>query len=505
MSINHPPNSWFKYIKFTDDILKNVGVNPITLSNPFLYPIKPADKILKDLEYLEKESKSNHLKLTLKFYVYFLKAFYDLLKPNFNRKENILRNQKRFYKKDYDVIFVSHLTNKKRLEQDFDTYYGNVINKLSKKKIILLLLIPHCIISEKEINKFILKSRNYDISIFNKELISIKTKIKKIFEILKERKKFLKLANINTGINKKLLIMTGNYFLSPGNQLYLMSYLQLKEIFKNVRAKNLVTTFEGLAWESLFYYAAHKSEQKIKCIGFQHTLLFKYQHSITRSINAIYDPDLILCAGEISAKTLKQKIKNKNLPIKVLGSPEEDKNNFQIDKKKKKKKKNIILFLPSGDLEESKYMTIFAIRIAKKYPQFSIIIRYHPIMINKFKNELEDNISNINISLNSLEDDCKLAKWAIYSSSTAIFKAIKLECDPIRLICNLPTDLCDPLWQIKSSQIRRIKQLSDLSDLFFNNYKNDDDIYKLKLKRDLSEKVNNLRTDLNLNILKKEI
>ena len=28
-------------------------------------------------------------------------------------------------KKEYDIIFISHLTNKKRLEEDFDEYFGN--------------------------------------------------------------------------------------------------------------------------------------------------------------------------------------------------------------------------------------------------------------------------------------------------------------------------------------------------------------------------------------------
>ena len=44
MSPNLPPNSWFKYINYTDDILKNKKINPITLSNPFLHPIKPEYK-----------------------------------------------------------------------------------------------------------------------------------------------------------------------------------------------------------------------------------------------------------------------------------------------------------------------------------------------------------------------------------------------------------------------------------------------------------------------------
>ena len=295
--------------------------------------------------------------------------------------------------------------------------------------------------------------------------------------------------------------MTANYFLSPGNISYLMSFLQLKEILKNVKTKNIVTTFEGLAWEKLFYYAARKSKQEIKCIAFQHTLLFKYQHSIIRSVHEIYDPDLILCAGEMAAKTLKQKLSNKKLIIKVLGSPEEEKNNLKINRIKK----NIILFLPSGDLEESKYMTNFAMKFAKTNYKMSVIIRYHPLMINKFENEFKDHFSNINISCSSLEEDCNLAKWAVYSASTAIFKGIKLGCIPIRLFCNLPTDFGDPLWQIKSSGIKTISQPDDLTDICLKSYKNYDNFDELNFKKDLLKKLTKLRTNLNLKILRENI
>ena len=501
MHSNIPPNSWFKYIKYTDNILRNEKINPINLSNPFLHPIKPEYKVLEDLDYLVKGSNSNYCKLKLKFYVYFFKSLWDILEQIFFRKENNLRNQKKYYKKKYDAIFISHLNNTKRLEKDSDAYFGNVINKLAKEKKILLLLIPHCSFSDEEINKFILKSRNYDVSIFNKKLVSFKTKIKYIFEILKERKKFLDLAKGKNGINKNLLLMTANYFLSPGHISYIMSYLQLKEILKNVKSKSLVTTFEGHAREKLFYYAAHESKQDIKCIAFQHTLLFKYQHSITRSVGEIYNPDLILCAGEMAAKTLKQKLNNKKLIIKVLGSPEEEKNNLKINRMKK----NIILFLPSGDLEESKYMTNFAIKFAKTNYKISVIIRYHPLMLNKFENEFKENFSNLNISCSSLEEDCNLAKWAVYSASTAILKAIKLGCMPIRLFCNLPTDFGDPLWQIESSEIKTISKPDHLLDIYLNSYRNYHDIDNLNLNKDLLKKLNRLRTHLNLKILKENI
>lgn len=501
MDNNFPPNSWFKYTKYTDNIFENEKINPLIISNPFLHPIKPEQKILKDLDYLEKVSKSNYFKLKLKFYVYFLRTTYDILKQIFIRKDRILQTQKRLYKKDYDVIFISHLNNKKRLEEDFDEYFGDIINELAKEKKILLLLIPHCDFSTQEINRFILKKRKYDISIFNKKLVSLKLKIKSLLGILRERERFLKLAKNNYGINKKLLLMTGNYFLSPGNILYLMSYLQLEQILKNVKAKNLITTYEGLAWESLFFSAAHQSEQNIKCIGFQHTLLFKYQHSITRTVNAIYDPDVILCAGELTAKALKKKINNNKLSIKVLGSPLKEKINLQI----KYKKKNIVLFLPSGDPEESIYMTNFALNFAKTSHDISVIIRYHPIMLNKLNNYFKEKLSNISISSSSLEDDCKLAKWAIYSSSTAIFQAINSQCIPIRLICDLPTDHNDPLWQIESNRISTISKLSEMPEIFFNSNQVNNKDEKINAKDNISIKINGLRSDLNLNVLKKEI
>ena len=99
-----------------------------------------------------------------------------------------------------------------------------------------------------------------------------------------------------------------------------MNVIQLKQILKFSKNNALITTFEGFAWERLFFYHGHNSSKEIKCIGYQHTLIFEYQHSLTRCLKKIYNPDLILCSGETSAKTLKNKIEDKNISIKVLGS-----------------------------------------------------------------------------------------------------------------------------------------------------------------------------------------
>ena len=57
---------------------------------------------------------------------------------------------------------------------------------------------------------------------------------------------------------------------------------KLEDIIKNTKSKNIITTFEGHSWERLFYYFSRKNNPFINCIGFQHTIIFKYQHSLTR-------------------------------------------------------------------------------------------------------------------------------------------------------------------------------------------------------------------------------
>ena len=126
-------------------------------------------------------------------------------------------------------------------------------------------------------------------------------------------------------------------------------------------------------------------------------------------------------------------------------------------KNKKINTNNKILFLPSGEENETYFFTKFAFNFARKYPDLNILIRFHPIVnFKKFIKRLPK-LHNFNISKSEIEYDSQQSRYVIYSTSTAVFESISLGCIPIRLYWDSVNDLSDPLWQIKSKLIQICK------------------------------------------------
>ncbi len=486
---------WELYCQFTSkEIIKNQN-NLIAINHFFLSPVKPTYYNLKILNNLESLSIKDILKLKFKFYIGFLKLFLKKIQ-NFKTKNIEIFNSTRF--KNYDYMIVTHLNNKDRLNSPFDPYYGNLLEVLIKnKKKILLVFIPHINLTRLDKQRFKKIKKPYDIYFLSNDFPGSIVNSKIINLFLNERKRLLERSKLFNGFIKNLYIYSAETIISDVNQRNWNYANELYKIIKHCSTKNLITTYEGHSWERLFYYFSKKANSSIRCIGYQHTLLFEYNHSILREISSLFDPDLILASGDTTLKLLNKKL-TKKIRIELLGS-----HKHKINHKNSINISNNILFLPSGEFEEAFNMTNFAINYAKFNPKMNIIIRYHPVIQNKFNNLKE--YKNFKKSNTSILRDCKNSRWAVYSSSTAIFEAIQLGCLPIKLNIENLISINDPLWQINSDLKTIIKNKKQLS-LFIDNTR-----YKQKFEKSLNQKycilndqINNLSSSLNIKILEKD-
>ena len=156
--------------------------------------------------------------------------------------------------------------------------------------------------------------------------------------------------------------------------------------------------------------------------------------------------------------------------------------------------------MPSGEEEEALFFTNFAIDFAKINPTQKVIIRYHPLIKNKFS--YVANLNNFKVSKNIIENDCRISRWAIYSSSTAIFEAINYGCIPINLRSKMLINFNNPLWQIKSDLIKEIRTFKSLSTLIDKTKRNGADDKKLNSEYEmLLKEMNNLICDLKESII----
>ena len=500
MAIIKPSKEWKEYIKFTDTCLNANLLNQYTVSNFFLHPIRPSIETNRILKNLKNISIFYKLRLRIKFYISFLKTIFTIFKGN--KEKTTIDNMRGIYKKNYDVIFISHLLNEKQLELSIDNYYGDLINYTSKKGLsVLLIFLPHLKSNKEVFTRFLKKNNGYDTFILDQNFISFKAKIKTLISLLKERQKFLRLSRNLSGYDKNLALYTAESYLSKNNFCNLIYGLQTGDIIKNTKSKNLVTTYEGFSWERLFYYFSRKNNPFINCIGFQHTIIFKYQHSLTRSLRKEWNPNLILSSGDITTAFLKKRIK-KEISIKTLGSTKSS-----IYKNKKINISKRILFIPSGEAKEVYFFTKFAFNFAKKYPEMNILIRFHPIVkTSKFINKLPK-INNFHVSKSNIENDSKQSRYVIYSTSTAVFESILFGCMPIRLNWNAANDLSDPLWQLKSKLFKNVQSQDDLYQVINKNKYSEKNEIKLnqsflKLNSDLEKLRSNLKKSVLYNFLK---
>ena len=486
---------WKLYCQFSSkEILKNKN-NLIAINHFFLNPVKPTYYNLKILKNIESFSRNDFFVLKFRFYINILKLF--LKKIHFFKTKNIeIYNS--FHFRNYDYIMVTHLNNKDRLNSPFDPYYGNLLEVLIKnQKKILIVFIPHIKLTKLDKQSFKKIKKPYDIYFLSTDYPDyiVNSKILNLF--LNERKRLLERSKLFNGFLKNLYIYSAETIISEDNQRSWNYANELYKIIKHFSTKNLITTYEGHSWERLFYYFTKKADSNIRCIGYQHTLLFEYNHSVLREISSLYDPDLILASGETTLKLLNKKL-SKRIRLELIGSHKHKKNH-----KNSINTSNDILFLPSGEFEEAFNMTNFAINCAKFNPKLNIIIRYHPIIKNKFN--LVKEYKNFKKSNKTIFSDCKNSRWAVYSSSTAIFEAIQLGCLPIKLNIENLISINDPLWQINSDLITKIENKEELS-IFINKtkYNKKFEISLNKKYSILNDQINNLRAPLNIKILAKD-
>ncbi len=501
MVIIKPSKEWKEYIKFTDECINYNFVNQYTLSNCFLHPIRPTIQNNRILVNLKNISLFYKLKLRTNFYISLLKNLLNFFKDN--KEKKILDNKKEIYKKNYDVIFISHLVNQKQFESSVENYFGSLINQTSEKGLsVLLIFIPHIKVNKKAFNKYLKKNKRYDCYILDEHITSFKTKFKTLISLLRERHKFLQFSKNISGYKSNLALYTAESFLFRNNFCNFIYGLQIGDIIKNTKSKNIVTTFEGHNWERLFYYFSRKNNPLINCVGFQHTIIFKYQHSLNRLLRKEWDPDFILVSGDISRAFFNKKI-SKEISIKTLGSPKSNNsNNIKININ------NRILFIPSGEEKEVFFFTKFAFNFAKKYPELQILIRLHPAFNRKKIIKRFPKIDNFKISNSRIQHDSKQSRYVIYSTSTAVFESISLGCIPIRLSWNSVNDLSDPLWQLKSKFIKTIKSEVDLYKIIYKYKYSENNEYILnktffKLNLDLDQLRIKLKKSVFHNILKK--
>jgi len=346
-----------------------------------------------------------------------------------------------------DVLFVSHITNNQQLLQDNDIYFGCLPAQLLKKGVnssIALIMhnktgsqkVPNSWIGS-DIPRFLLSSSLDFLS--EMRLYSAQRKSKKQFQSI------LKDFQVDKTLAKDML----RHHLSPSTIHALRIAMQVAKIVNKTGSKFVITTYEGHAWERLVYYYVRKINPNIKCFGYQHAAVFKYQHAIKRPLGAEYDTDIVLTSGLI-AKDMLEKSQLRENKIVCVGSPKHLPTSIMTSKKKS------CLVVPEGLISECLILFKLSLECAKKDQEQRFIWRLHPLL--SFKELMKRSPTfrrlpnNIVLSGSSLDDDIQRCDSVLYRGSTAVVGAINSGLKPIYYQQSYDELSIDPIYTQKKGK-----------------------------------------------------
>jgi hypothetical protein len=231
-------------------------------------------------------------------------------------------------------------------------------------------------------------------------------------------------------------------------------YRQALWLMKRLSPDRVVATFEGHAWERLAFFAARQVNPRVRCIGYQHAVIFPLQHGIRRSLGQQFDPDVVVFAGKPGRDWFRDNA-NFRPTTSVVGTPRHDSVFYDVrDKIAASRLRPSCLLLPDGTIEECFAILRFGVDCARLMPQVRFVVRLHPIVSLEGLSRIEPKIANlpvnVEISQQTIDADFRDSAWAIYRGSGAGVRAAAVGLRPLYLDDPRLGMRIDPLFGLTS-------------------------------------------------------
>ena len=167
------------------------------------------------------------------------------------------------------ILIISHFVNKEQIGKKNDFYFGHLERILKEKnKSYFKILINHTKYDSNYLNSLNKNKNQIILENYLNFSNEIKKKILKIFTAFN----LIKL-NLNKEINflmfKKLILSLFN----SQTAFSIRIHYQIQNYIKRFDPEYLILTYEGFSWERMCINGAKKQNKKIKCIGYQHSII----------------------------------------------------------------------------------------------------------------------------------------------------------------------------------------------------------------------------------------
>ena len=431
-----------------DEILTSPNSSVVTKSNPWLHVLNAHPTTQqKYVDIWDKDKKKTAVAFLLSLAKFFRNICSGDSRPKFLSSNPASQHT--------DVLIISHLINESQIGVDKDFYYGDISLDLKKDNIdSQVVLMNHL---SRPPNQLVgCWNQKSTPRIFLANRLTVKKELNILFKLSLEALRLFRTSNlVEGGLRKSIYRASAWAAMSIDSIRALRFFYQIEDLVKDLRPRAIITTMEGHAFERLAFYASRRVNRDIKCCGYQHAILFPYQHGVKRSLGPDYDPDIIFTAGGVTAKTLLNGYQRANINLENIGTHRFlcPSTIFDISECSSPP---VCLVLPDGNLLECLDLCRFALIAAETIPERPFRIRLHPLTTvdmliseDRIFSKLPENLS---FSTNKeIQDDFEISRWSLYRGSGAAIHSVMAGCRPIYIGLQESITI-DPLYEIDSGR-----------------------------------------------------
>jgi hypothetical protein len=208
----------------------------------------------------------------------------------------------------------------------------------------------------------------------------------------------------------------------------------MKQLCAQLKPRLVVVTWEGHAWERLAFHAARSVHPAVRCIGYQHTIMFPRSHALRRSIAPLYDPDALLAVGDINRDILKASPDLSDTPVITYGSHRRS----AAPRERSPDAGMRCLVIPEGLELECLTLFNFVLEAAARREDVEFVLRMHPGLsfaaLARRHPQFRALPKNVHVSAEAdIAADFARCDWALYRGSSAAVHAVLAGVRPIYL------------------------------------------------------------------------
>lgn len=329
-----------------------------------------------------------------------------------------------------DVLFVSHLLRLEQAESGQDLYYGSLPAQLEAQGMrCAVVLINHTDLPWATVESHWKEQATPRMLLAR--ALSPAAEMRNGFALARTER-FLRRCRIDDPTVVEIAARAARYTRSGSARSALRIGTQIGLLAQRTRARMLVMTYEGHAWERLAMLLARRAIPDIKCVGYSHAVLFPEPRAMTASLGKALDPDFILTAGSVTRDRLSELVQMPGPGLGVLGSVRRGTAALSVDRPSR------CLVLPEGLVSESAPLIMAAAAAARLSHGTTFRIRLHPVLSKERllaeAPALRDLPENVEWSDHGpLEADFSASRWLLYRGTSAVFQGVEAGLKPFYL------------------------------------------------------------------------